>query len=334
MPTRLQKANNALTTLAEALAADGDTISLQDISRFPVTYPFHLTVWQASDGRPDPDDPTLEILRVIASVGNGRFTIVRGYENTAPVAHERGDNVGLLMTVAHFDELEAELDIAEQHQQSDGTDHTYIDQDLQTSAAPTFAGLAQVGDAVNKFTVAADGELALAGTARVHRHHYVHAEMFKKVVGGSPPGDSLEGMFGTLDFDDAAMEQVYATLNIPYRWAVGTDIEAHAVWLIDANAADAGKFVRWGIEYRAVAIGEAVAGATVSITEDQAGLNNIQGKRIDTVFGTKILGTNLATHDQLGLRAYRDATNDDYPDDARLIGLHVIFTMDKLGKAT
>jgi len=171
----------------------------------------------------------------------------------------------------------------------------------------------------------------MTGNARVYRHFHVPSSSFVK-QGNQDPDFSFEGLFSTADFDDTAMQELYYTLNVPYRWSVGTDVIAHIFWLHDANAADAAKFVRWGIEYRCCAAGEAVAGGDGNNTVDQASLNANQGLLISTNFGTAIPAADMAAHDQVGVRFYRDATNDDYVGDARLVAIHFEFVKDKLGQ--
>jgi len=303
-------ANNAKSTLLLDIA-DGAavTMTLLNGADFPAVFPYFVTIWDSNVASQPGDDPGMEIVKVTNRVGDV-FTIVRGQEGTAGVAHDALEKVQLLLVAGNLQQIHDEID-------------------LRVLAAGD-----KIGDGTNYTQFAADGEMTLHGTARVLRHIYIRSDTFKKVTGGSPPEDTLEGYFATVDFDDSSLEQVYYTLNVPSRWAVGTDIAITVIWMHDANAPDAAKFVRWGLDYRAVAVGEAVAGAVTTITQDQAALDANQGLRIDTAFATGILGANLATHDQVGIRFYRDAPNDDYVGDARLIGVHFVFTLDKLGEAT
>ena len=174
------------------------------------------------------------------------------------------------------------------------------------------------------------GSLSMVGNARVYRHLVVPAGAFVK-QGVADPDQGWEGLYETQDFDDAIEQSLYYDVNIPYRWSAGTDITVHVLWLHDTNAADAGKFVRWGVEYRSCAEGEAWAGGDGSVTADQAGLNANQGLRINTDIPV-IPAADLAIHDQLGFRFYRDATNDDYVGDARLVEVHLEFVMERLGE--
>jgi hypothetical protein len=50
------------------------------------------------------------------------------------------------------------------HVSNDGSDHSFIDQNITTSGSPTFAGLTQIGDASNKISVSSTGDLLFHGT--------------------------------------------------------------------------------------------------------------------------------------------------------------------------
>ena len=178
-----------------------------------------------------------------------------------------------------------------------------------------------------------DGELNFSGTARINRHYYIENFRFKKPA-ANYPDDGWEDIYPTLDFDKNTEQSAYFIMNLPYRWDSSTDITVVALWMYDTNAADAAKSVCWGVEYNSKAIGEAITGSTVTITQAQAAINTNEGKLISTEFTTKILASNLATHDQLAIRFYRDVANDDYGHDARFLGLHIEFVMNKLGQAT
>lgn len=178
---------------------------------------------------------------------------------------------------------------------------------------------------------AIDVPITLGTGAKINRHVDLNAPSFEKPA-ANYPGSTFEGIFATRDFDKTTQQSMYFTINIPHRWKSASDIVAHIFWVHDTNAADAAKFVRWGLEYKAIKAGEAVTGAGTSITKDQASLNATEGKLINTIFTTKILGSNLETHDQLAIRVYRDAANDDLNMDARIIMVHLEFQMDKLGE--
>jgi len=176
-----------------------------------------------------------------------------------------------------------------------------------------------------------DGKLTLYGTARVESHLRIPAQLFKKVVGGSPPGETMEGIIPTVDFDDSTNEQAYYVEVSPFKMDTTVDIEIEIDWMFDTNQADDTKKVKWGVEYISIEPGEAVDGATTTTTQLSAGNHNTgQGNMVRTAFETGLSG--IAIGDVIGLRVFRDAVNDDFVGDARLIVLHLHFTVNKLGK--
>jgi len=144
------------------------------------------------------------------------------------------------------------------------------------------------------------------------------------------PSETFEGLYYTLDFDASTEESVYAQEIIPFRWAVGTDMEVEINWFHDTT--DNGKVV-WGVEYKAIKEGEAITGSGTTITQVSAG-NHPADELISTTFEDKILGSNLEQGDLFAVRVFRDAdnANDTLGEDARLLQVHFHFTIDKLGK--
>lgn len=193
-----------------------------------------------------------------------------------------------------------------------------------------------IGDATNKAEIKADGEINLHGTARVNRHLLIDPKRFK-MPAANFPGESFEDLFYTLDFDDSAEESANCQEHIPWRWDSTTDIEVIIDWLHDANAATDALKVLWGVEYKSITAGEAVAGAGTEITQLSAGNHNVdEGLLVRTTFTAKILGSNLAYGDVLGMRVFRKAADgtDTLVGDARLVNVHFHFVMNKLGEAT
>jgi parallel beta-helix repeat protein len=190
------------------------------------------------------------------------------------------------------------------------------------------------GDTTNYVDVNETGYMTFHGDARVERHADINAGTWIK-HGLADPGTSTEGLFCTLDFDKATNETVYYTFHIPWRRCENTDIEVQVKWFHDTNASDANKKVMWGFDYVSIETGETVDAVNTSITQLSAGNHNTDaGKLVSTTFTTKIVAGNLANHDTMGLRFYRvgTATGDDLNEDARLISVHLHFTMDKLGE--
>ena len=174
-----------------------------------------------------------------------------------------------------------------------------------------------------------DGEINLAGTAKVTRHLRVGAGSWKN--GASAPSPGLWGIFPTLDFDTDSDDDAHYTLIVPHRWDGTTDIKIVVDWAHEV-ASVAG--VTWALEYKGIKAGEAIAGGTATLTEPSgASVINVMQR---TVFDPCIDADLLEAEDTLALRLYRDVSDagDTLPGDARLLNVHFHFTMDKLGEAT
>jgi YD repeat-containing protein len=106
----LQKTNNAKSTLVNTISDTDLLLEVVDISSFPSSPIFSITVWNKVV-YPDPsDDPNMEILRVTdISSGNGEFTITRAAESTIAHSHSSGSAVELLFTTGQLEEIQNEF---------------------------------------------------------------------------------------------------------------------------------------------------------------------------------------------------------------------------------
>ena len=88
-----------------------------------------------------------------------------------------------------------------------------------------------------------------------------------------------------------------------------------------------------GVEYKSISEGDTVAGGETTITQVSAG-THVENTIIKTDFNVSILATNLTTDDDLAIRFFRDADHagDTLNEDARMLNVHIYFTMNKLGK--
>jgi|GEM_PF-4351667 len=166
--------------------------------------------------------------------------------------------------------------------------------------------------------------------ARVERHLILDPKRFQ-MPAANFPGESFKGLYYTMNFDKTTEESTYCQEHVPYRWDVATDIEVMVAWLHDN--ADAGAVV-WGIEYKAIKAGEAIAGAGTTITQASVG-THAAGVEVRTAFLLKILHTNLEQDDDLAIRFFRKAADagDTLNEDARAINVHITFTQYLRGKA-
>jgi len=194
-----------------------------------------------------------------------------------------------------------------------------------------YQSTSHIGDEDNYASFASNGELTLHGTARVERHFIADAKRFK-IPATNYPGESLEGLFYTLDFDKDTEESAYLVEHIPYRWDVSTDMEVMVSWFHDN--VDSGTVV-WAIEYKAISSGDSIAGTGTVITQASGG-NHEPGKEVRTVFTEKILYSNLEPDDDIAIRFFRKSGDgaDTLGEDARLVNIHIIYIENTLGKAT
>ena len=189
-------------------------------------------------------------------------------------------------------------------------------------------GDTRLGDsATNYAEFKSDGELNLHGTARVKRHVRVGAHSWK--AGSTAPAEDFIGILPVFCFDKTTDDSIHYSLICPYRMVAGSTINVKVDWTYQ-GAQDNGT-VDWGLEYINLTTGETVDGATTTIHKETDG-SHTTGKLIRTTLSTGIIGA--VAHDVIGLRLFRDSSEDSLDTDACGIQVHFEFLMDKLGEAT
>ena len=196
-------------------------------------------------------------------------------------------------------------------------------------------GDCQLGDGgtTNYAQFAADGELTLAGTARVLKEIIIGSIDFHK--GSSAPDDGyINAIVHTLDFDKTTTQHGHYNVLVPHDLAAGTEISMEVDWFFDAVEAD--HYVTWEVQYLTLADGEDPATAATTTYQKSVISTGNNDKQIHTTFGTGITGA--VADDTLLMRFSRDSdgTNDtdDLDQDARLLVIHLHYISDKLGQAT
>jgi hypothetical protein len=101
MTTWLKVKNNAASELASAITDSdtGLTLKTGEASRFPSSFPFHITI----------DDEILEV----TAITDDTLTVTRAQESTSAATHNAGASVRLNITSALFEELQTEIDAKE-----------------------------------------------------------------------------------------------------------------------------------------------------------------------------------------------------------------------------
>ena len=180
-------------------------------------------------------------------------------------------------------------------------------------------------DNTNYAQFATDGELSLVGTAKVKRHIRVAAPSWKG--GATAPEEKRVGIVPVLGFDKSSDDSVHYSLIIPWRMESGTNMDCYVDWCYTGTQ-DNGS-VCWGLEYINIGSNIAVSGTSITTADCSTGTHTT-GNLVRTHIGSI---TGLNNHDVLGLRIYRDASEDNLNTDAELIQTHFGFTQDKLGEA-
>jgi len=327
--TWLQKENNAVTTLAADCTDVAPSIVVASIVDLPALFNYHLTIFDAATYTYPGDDPNMEIVEVTGAAGT-TLTVTRAQEGTAGVAHTSGDRVALNLTKASTDEYEAAIDLNTTHRGSNGTDHGYIDQDVQTSASPTFAGFTQVGGTADKLMVAADGELTFAGTGRVYQKVWVPAQGLRAPGIKAATYTDL-GISGVWEFADGQEQIVVGNVMLPANRAFGEDIDINIGWSSPTISQDCD----WEVAYLLTAAGEATNGAaqqTLQGYKTSAGTAHGLVMSAFTIDSAQIADADVCIH----LNIMRDGNDgsDNLGAAAHLHGLCLRVMVDKLGTPT
>jgi len=169
--------NFARGTLASDLGAGAVQLEVQAGHTLPTSVgSFRLVIWDNTNF-PDPaDDPLLEIVTASYSGTPNFYDIVRAQEDTSDVAHSTGNRAALhytagmseddIYTSSDFDTdfagkdlddlaagvtnihltvaLKLEYDAAYSHVSSDGSDHSFIDQDVTATGDPQFNSISSL----------------------------------------------------------------------------------------------------------------------------------------------------------------------------------------------
>ena len=167
--------------------------------------------------------------------------------------------------------------------------------------------------------------LIYTGDSRIWNHVRIAAPSWK--IGATGPTADYVGVVPVLKFDTATDDSVHYSIIVTYRIETGSEVEVVVDWCYTGGA-DAGT-VCWGLEYINLEAGNAVAGGTTTTTETSPG-SHTSGQMVRTIFSPGIVGA--AAHDVIGIRLFRDVSEDNLATDAQLIQVHFEFLCNKLGK--
>jgi len=199
---------------------------------------------------------------------------------------------------------------------------TYEGTDWQCSVNPTQS----FGDGTNYFNIASDGTNTYHGTARVTNHVRIAAPSWK--IGATAPTAGYVGIVPVLEFDNSNDDEAHFSLICPLKMEAGTTINVMIDWVYTGGA-DVGT-VCWKMDYINLEPGEAVAGGATTITKTTAGTHTT-GLMYRETLTTGITGS--VSHDVIGLKLWRDISEDTLATDANLIQVHFMYTRDKHGES-
>ena len=124
--------NNANSLIVGTLAAGATTLNVtaSEGANFPSTFPFRLTLWDATAQGDPGEDSGMEVVHVTGRTTDA-LTIVRGQEGTADVEHAAGEKVAMLWTAGHFNDPTYGIQTI-----LDG----WVNQDVKSGSAPALLG--------------------------------------------------------------------------------------------------------------------------------------------------------------------------------------------------
>jgi hypothetical protein len=192
-----------------------------------------------------------------------------------------------------------------------------------------FAGVSNFGDGTNQASFANDGELTLAGTARVIRHYNIPLEA--SVGASSPTVDVSDAPFLSWEFD--INDDTHHTFMAPHDMDYTQAANVYVVWYTDTDQTD--DEVNWQVQWNARADGEAVnAGSTTDTSGD---VNCPTQWQVEHTLVETITANSIAADDVIGIDLTRIAIVDGTDPAANTIfvlAFHFEYTANKLGEAT
>lgn len=215
------------------------------------------------------------------------------------------------------------------------------EQVLSTSGI-SIASVSTFGDGTNYLTIASDGELRLAGTAKVWQDRAL-APSLVKLPGANPPAEDVIDGFQFQRYDDEVEESSYYQWTVPTDFATGSSsVRGHYALCVENPPSGGGdQYVIMGFEHKKISTGD-VWDFTTGTSSGTVGVTLTDG---ETAFIKHISETGYPDttgwepHDTIMFRFYRDATagEDTYTggaagaNDAWVGKYHIEWLSDSLG---
>ena len=194
-------------------------------------------------------------------------------------------------------------------------------------------GDSSAGAPTNYAAFAADGELTLAGTARVEKSYNVSFSSLGVSPSSAPTPTNIGNYKG---YAYAIGDDSYLTMHMPHDWAAGTDISVHIYWYINEAYATASGEIQWQCLWSSCAAGEAVDAPTHTGTLDFGDQNIPTTAKWIASSEATIAGANFAAEDTVGMQLSRVILDGGTNPTAEpvIIDVHIDYIADKLGEAT
>jgi len=186
------------------------------------------------------------------------------------------------------------------------------------------------GDGTNQAVFAADGELTLAGTARITKSIWLGVQGIK--APGTKPATFKEwGISGVWEFSDGTDDTVIANLKFPEDMDRSVAPTFTVGW--STNTAVTTETCTWQIEYLYTQAGEDVtAAAQETLTVDSNAIAQANGLIVATITGLDVPNAaDVCMHCRI--KRLGAGGNDDLTDTAEMSGVCLSYTACRLGTA-
>jgi len=154
----------------------------------------------------------------------------------------------------------------------------------------------------------------------------------------NPPGAAsdpdVEATSGLLLFDAGGTELIYAIIQLPYKWQLGSSIHPHIHW---AKTTSAVGNVGWRLRYKQFPVGDVADAAWTDVgivanTEESTPDADTADHQMITGFGEVDMAGLAPEHSILfELSRVGGDASDTYAADARLIAMDILYKVDAPG---
>lgn len=185
------------------------------------------------------------------------------------------------------------------------------------------------GGTTDYLEVSATGTVALAGAARYERH--VQLDAVADGVVGNQPTQVDFFTAGGLQYPTTGSKFAFCQWEVPDDWD-GANVFFEIDWFPDSGATSGTDAVRWTVEYRAIAEGEAINNGT-SVTLDNgvggdtADYSQYQTKHTRFTLAYNNANQPLTKQDHVYFKVSRDTTvTNDFGGSVTVTAYEIIYT--------